>query len=118
MYRFSILGVILALALILSILPPSAGPSTALVLTQHKRQVTITAMLDNLGNVIKWDSLLLPAIQELKARHPDLNIQINYTTTPYNQTRTHLLNALGNKSAIDLISVDQITNIINNLCFY
>ena len=65
-------------------------------------------MLDNLGNVIKWDSLLLPAIQELKARHPDLNIQINYTTTPYNQTRTHLLNALGNKSTIDLISVDQI----------
>jgi multiple sugar transport system substrate-binding protein len=108
MYRFSILGLILALALILSILAPSAGPSTALVFIQHKRQVTITAMLDNLGNVIKWDSLLLPAIQELKARHPDLNIQINYTTTPYNQTRTHLLNALGNKSTTDLISVDQI----------
>ena len=28
-------------------------------------------MLDNLGNVIKWDGLLQPAIQELKARHPD-----------------------------------------------
>jgi ABC-type glycerol-3-phosphate transport system substrate-binding protein len=53
-------------------------------------------------------TLIQPAIQELQARHPDLNIQINYTTTPYNKTRTHLLDALGNKSAIDLISADQI----------
>jgi maltose-binding protein MalE len=44
----------------------------------------------------------------IEGRHPDLNIQINYTTTPYNKTRTHLLDALGNKSAIDLISADQI----------
>jgi len=90
---------------------PTAGASTPFVLAQQnqqKRQVVITAMLDDLGNVIKWDTLLQPAIQELKARHPDPNIQINYTTTPYNKTRTHLLDALGNKSAIDLISVDQI----------
>ena len=101
-------GAILAVGLILSIVASSAGASTAVTLAKQKRQVVIIAMLDNLGNVIKWDGLLQPAIQELKARHPDLNIQINYTTTPYNQTRTHLLNALGNKSAIDLISVDQI----------
>jgi len=44
----------------------------------------------------------------IEGRHPDLNIQINYTTTPYNKTRTHLLDALGNRSAIDLISADQI----------
>src|SRR5262249_50402332 len=49
-----------------------------------------------------------PAIHELNLRHPDMNIQINYTLTPYNQTRTHLLNSLGNKTKIDLISVDQI----------
>jgi multiple sugar transport system substrate-binding protein len=111
MFRFSIFGGVLAVGLILSIVAPSAGASTSLVLSQQnqqKRQVVITAMLDDLGNVIKWDTLLQPAIQELKARHPDLNIQINYTTTPYNKTRTHLLDALGNKSAIDLISVDQI----------
>jgi len=109
MSRFSTIGgAILAVGLILSIIASSAGASTGVTLAQKKRQVVITAMLDDLGNVIKWDGLLQPAIQELKARHPDLNIQINYTTTPYNQTRTHLLNALGNKSAIDLISVDQI----------
>jgi len=110
-FRFPIFGGVLAVGLILSIVVPSAGASTPLVLSQQhqqKRQVIITAMLDDLGNVIKWDTLLQPAIQELKSRHPDLNIQINYTTTPYNKTRTHLLDALGNKSAIDLISVDQI----------
>jgi hypothetical protein len=74
MSRFSIVGSFLAVVLILSIVAPSAGASTPLVLAQQKRQVVITAMLDNLGNVIKWDGLLQPAIQELKARHPDLNI--------------------------------------------
>jgi len=109
MSRFSTIGgAILAVGLILSIIASSAGASTGVTLAQKKRQVVITAMLDDLGNVIKWDDLLQPAIQELKARHPDLNIQINYTTTPYNQTRNNLLNVLGNKSAIDLISVDQI----------
>jgi multiple sugar transport system substrate-binding protein len=108
MLRFSTVGGVLVGGLILSIVSSSAGASTALALAQQKRQVVITAMFDNLGNVIKWDGLLQPAIQELKAKHPDLNIQINYTTTPYNLTRTHLLDVLGNKSAIALVSVDQI----------
>ena len=99
---------ILVIGLVLSIVFSSVSPSTTLLLAQKKKQVVISAALDDLGNVIKWDDLLRPAIQELKARHPDLNIQINYTTTPYNHTRTHLLNLLGNKSAIDLVSVDQI----------
>jgi len=99
---------LLVVGLVLSMVISTVSPSTTVVVAQQKKQVVINAMLDNLGNVIKWDDLLRPAVQELKSRHPDLNIQINYTTTPYNQTRTHLLNSLGNKSAIDLISVDQI----------
>ena len=105
---FSAVGGTLIVGLILSIVFPTVDPSVAAVVPQHKKQFIITAMLDNLGNVIKWDDLLRPAVQELKFRHPDLDIQINYTTTPYNQTRIHLLNSLGNKSAIDLVSVDQI----------
>lgn len=92
----------------MSMVSLSTSGRTDLVLAQQKKQVVITAMFDNLGNVIKWDGLLQPAIQELQARHPDLNIQISYTTTPYNQTRSDLLHTLGNKSALDLISVDQI----------
>jgi len=106
--KFSAVYELLVVGLVLSMVISTVSPSTTVVVAQQKKQVVITAMLDNLGNVIKWDDLLRPAVQELKSRHPDLNIQINYTTTPYNQTRTHLLNSLGNKSAIDLISVDQI----------
>ncbi len=106
--KFSAVYELLVVGLVLSMVISTVSPSTTVVVAQQKKQVVITAMLDNLGNVIKWDDLLRPAVKELKSRHPDLNIQINYTTTPYNQTRTHLLNSLGNKSAIDLVSVDQI----------
>ena len=47
-------------------------------------------------------------MQELRARHPAMDIQLNYTTYPYNQARTHMLTALANQTPIDLISVDQI----------
>jgi multiple sugar transport system substrate-binding protein len=108
MARFSTVSGIFVVGLIMSMVSLSTSARTDLVLAQQKKQVVITAMFDNLGNVIKWDGLLQPAIEELQARHPDLNIQISYTTTPYNQTRTDLLHTLGNKSALDLISVDQI----------
>jgi multiple sugar transport system substrate-binding protein len=102
------IAVLFAIGLIVCMVATPAGLAAPLVLAQQKKQVTIRAELDDLGNVIKWDSLLQPAIRELNLRHPDMNIQINYTTTHYNQTRIHLLNALGNKTSIDLISVDQI----------
>jgi multiple sugar transport system substrate-binding protein len=42
------------------------------------------------------------------AKHPELDIQVNYTVTPYNDAREQMLKALGNHSNLDLISVDQI----------
>jgi multiple sugar transport system substrate-binding protein len=47
-------------------------------------------------------------MQELRARYSDMNIELNYTTYPYDQARTHTLAALTNQTPIDLISVDQI----------
>ncbi len=101
-------GLIIALGLIVSLVAQSVSVGTLSGATLPKKQVTITAMFDNLGNVISWDGLLQPAMQELNARHPDMNIHLKYTTTPYNQTREHLLNTLGNKTSVDLVSVDQI----------
>jgi multiple sugar transport system substrate-binding protein len=75
---------------------------------QQQQQVTLTAMLEDQGDPQRWKSLLQPSIQELRTRHPDMNIQINYTTYPYNQTRSHLLAALANQTPVDLISLDQI----------
>jgi len=107
-FRLSIISGILVAGIVLSITLASANPAAISAVTLQKKEVTITAILDNLGGVIKWDDLLRPAVEELKSRHPELNIQLNYSTIPYNETRTKLLNFLGNKSAIDLVSVDQI----------
>jgi multiple sugar transport system substrate-binding protein len=47
-------------------------------------------------------------MQNLKERHPDSNIEINYTTSPYNVTRFKILSALEDKAPVDLITMDQI----------
>jgi multiple sugar transport system substrate-binding protein len=65
-------------------------------------------MLDDLGNLGNWDGIIQPALQELRSKHPDRDIEIKLTTTPYNQTRSNVLNTLSNRTPIDLISVDQI----------
>ncbi|HEY9387291.1 MAG TPA: extracellular solute-binding protein [Nitrososphaeraceae archaeon] len=78
-------------------------------MSENKKQVILTAMLTDLSEPKRWQFLFQPSLEELRKRHPDLDIQINYSSTyPYGETRAALLNALGNKSAIDLISVDQI----------
>jgi multiple sugar transport system substrate-binding protein len=77
-------------------------------LAQHKKQVTLIAMLDDLDNLGNWDGIIQPALQELRSKHPDVDIEIKLTTTPYNQTRSNVLNTLSNRTPIDLISVDQI----------
>jgi multiple sugar transport system substrate-binding protein len=75
---------------------------------QQKQQVTLTAMLNNLGNPAKWNSLFQSALSELRTRHPDMDIKLDYKAFPYNQTRSQLLAALGNKTPVDLISIDEI----------
>jgi len=47
-------------------------------------------------------------MQKLQEKHPDSNIKINYTVLPYDVGRVKMLNSLGNKSSIDLVSIDQI----------
>lgn len=78
---------------------------------QKKEQITLSAILTNLGDPIRWKALIQPALQELRERHPNLDIQIAIDANNlYNNTRMKLINALSNQSgrSIDLISVDQI----------
>ena len=75
---------------------------------QQKQQVTLTAMLTSLGNPTGWNSLFQSALSELRTRHPDMDINITFKAFPYNQTRSQLLEALGNKTPVDLISIDEI----------
>ncbi len=100
------------LALTIVVIYVSFGASFILAQPQQQskkqQQITLSAILEDQGDPARWKSLLQPAMQELKARHPDINIELNYTTYPSAQTRTHMLAALTNQTPVDLISVDQI----------
>jgi ABC-type glycerol-3-phosphate transport system substrate-binding protein len=106
---FSIVGPILFIGVILSAI--TAGDRNAAyaspVLAQ-KKQIRLSAIVCDLGHPERWQVLFQPAIQKLQTRHPDLDIQINYVSLPYNQTRTQLLRAMTNQTPVDLVSVDQI----------
>ena len=73
-----------------------------------QKQITISAILEDQGDPERWKSLIVPAMKELRHRHPNLDIQMNYTTYPYNEMREKLLSAADNHTNVDLITVDQI----------
>src|SRR5918994_6847614 len=109
--QFSIIytSLITALVLIANIVAAdsfSASPSTST--SAQKQQVTITAALDYLGDAKRWDIVLQPALQELRSRHPDIDIQLDYRAFEYSNERTQFLEAMANKTSIDIMSVDQI----------
>ena len=55
-----------------------------------------------------WDQLLQPGLDELNRRHPDMNIELQYTEFTYDETRNQILNRLSNGESVDIISLDQI----------
>ena len=66
------------------------------------------AILEDQGDPRRWNALFQPALQELRARHPEKEILLNTTMLPYSQARSHMLGALSAKTPVDLISLDQI----------
>ena len=77
-------------------------------LQSKKQNITLTALLEDQGDPTRWESLIEPAMEKLVERHPEVDIGINYTTFPYNETRAKILSALEAKAPVDLITVDQI----------
>ena len=77
---------------------PTSGSIILTAIAQQKKQVTLTAMLpDNSGGNPSEDQrerLFQPAMQELRARHPDIDVKINYVQSPYNQTRAQMLRSI------------------------
>ena len=73
-----------------------------------QKEITLRALLDNLADPGRWDTLIQPAMQELRARHADANINIKYEQFPYNDTRNNIVTAMTNQTPIDIVSVDQI----------
>ena len=100
--RFPLVFIFVIIILINSIL----ATTNFIIPSFAKREVTLTAQLVEPKE--RWDMLISMALQDLRAKHPDLDIQINYTTLEYNDARMYMLNTLANRTSIDLISVDQI----------
>ncbi len=97
------LGLILTLVVSLAASAYPFSPSLA-----QKRQVSLTAILEDQGDPVRWQFLLQSAIQQLRTRHPDSDIDIEYTTHPYEKAEGEILKAIANQSAVDLITVDPI----------
>jgi multiple sugar transport system substrate-binding protein len=86
----------------------SYSPGYASPSADKKKQLTLFALLEDQGDPARWKTLIQPAVEEMKTRHPDLDIQINYTTYPYDQAKKEMLDAISNQSQVDLVSLDQI----------
>ena len=66
-------------------------------------------MLDDQGDPPRLLNMLFqPALQELRARHPDIDIQLDYRPLPYLNLRTQFLKAIANQTPVDILTVDQI----------
>lgn len=89
----------------------SLNLSTLSFAKEEKKRIVLTAMLDEIGQVGKkerWQQFFGNALNELKTRHPELDIRIKFIEFPGNESRLRILSALTNKSSVDIISVDQI----------
>jgi multiple sugar transport system substrate-binding protein len=83
--------------------------SGTIVSGEEKKQVTLTAILDDQGDPPRLLKMLFqPAIQELEARHPDLDIQLDYRPVPYNNLHEQILNSMANQTPVDIVTVDNI----------
>src|ERR671917_2380285 len=75
-----------------------------------KTNVTLRANLVTIPNpqgIGNWNHTLQLALDELNRRHPEMNIQIDYSE-PYNEFRDSTLDRLSNGDPVDIISLDQI----------
>jgi multiple sugar transport system substrate-binding protein len=102
---FLAIGIIILLGFIIV----AISPSLAIVPQDQKKQVTITAILDDQGDpprLLKW--LFQPAIKELEARHQDLEIKLDYRPVPYLNLHEQILKSMANQTPVDILTVDYI----------
>jgi multiple sugar transport system substrate-binding protein len=99
------IGIIILLGFIIV----AISPSLAIVPQDQKKQVTITAILDDQSDpprLLKW--LFQPAIKELEARHQDLEIKLDYRPVPYLNLHEQILKSMANQTPVDILTVDYI----------
>ena len=105
--RYTVKCLSLLLVIMLGISLIATASSFLPIPSFAQEKITLNALLVEPRD--RWEKSLIPmALQNLTAKHPELDIQVNYTILPYNIAREEMLKALGNNSNLDLISVDQI----------
>jgi multiple sugar transport system substrate-binding protein len=66
-------------------------------------------MLDDQGEPSRLLRILFkPALEELRTRHPDLDIKLDYRPIPYLDLHEKFLASMSNKTAVDILSIDRI----------
>jgi len=99
----------ISIIILLGFIIVAACPSLAIVPQDQKKQVTITAILDDQGDpprLLKW--LFQPAIKELEARHQGLEIKLDYRPVPYLNLHEQILKSMANQTPVDILTVDYI----------
>jgi multiple sugar transport system substrate-binding protein len=99
----------ISIIILLGFIIVAISPSLAIESQDQKKQVTITAILDDQGDpprLLKW--LFQPAIKELEARHQGLEIKLDYKPVPYLNLHEQILKSMANQTPVDLLTVDYI----------
>ena len=101
-------GLIMSLALSLMAVASFTNPSL-LSNALEKKQVTLTAMLDDQGDPPRLLNMLFdPALEELRSRHPNLDIKLDYRPIPYINLHNEFSKAMANQTPVDIMTVDHI----------
>ena len=94
---------------VLLLLSMVVSSGVAIQLAPRKKQVTLTAVMSDLGDPGRWARLLQPALKELRIKHPDMDIKLKYLEIPsYSQTRNETLSLLANQTPVDIVNPDVI----------
>lgn len=101
--------VTIGVIIILTFTVVTFSPRVADALENEKKQVTITAILDDQGDPPRLLNMLFqPAIKELEARHKDLEIKLDYRPVPYLNLHDQILKSMANQTPVDILTVDHI----------
>jgi multiple sugar transport system substrate-binding protein len=106
--KLSFVAIGLLISLLLSVIVAMPTGFAALTATQ-KKEVTLTTILDDQGDPPRLLKMFYqPALQELRARHPEIDIKLDYRPIPYLNLHSEITKAMSNQTPVDILDVDQI----------
>src|SRR5919108_3840628 len=94
--KLSFVAIGLLISLLLSVIVAMPTGFAALTATQ-KKEVTLTTILDDQGDPPRLLKMFYqPALQELRARHPEIDIKLDYRPIPYLNLHSEITKAMSN----------------------